>query len=92
MRDPKQLNSRIVHLIPDTQHTVVVILVLNLQEAEKCFEHIANINFTLQSRWNHHITLNDGIKMRETSIICSHFYLTVQPQLQKPQRKKNLTN
>lgn len=56
-------------------------LVLNLQEAEQCCEHTANISFTFQIGWDYHATLNDGIKTRQTAIICSHFYLTAQPQL-----------
>lgn len=53
-------------------------------------KHTANNSFTLQSGWNH-ATLNDGIKTRQTSIICSHLYLTAQLQLQKSPRKEKLT-
>lgn len=38
-------------------------LVLNLQEAEQCCEHTANISFTFQIGWDYHATLNDGIKL-----------------------------
>ena len=66
----------------------MAVLVPNLQEAEQCCEHTANISFAFQIGWNYHVTLNHGIKTRQTAITCSYYYLIAQPQPQKSQRVK----